>query len=168
MKKNPARNVHLKKGPSKLLEEINSSIETDHRLYREDIQGSIAHTKMLANKKIISKNEGNAIVKGLNKILKKIETGKVSFKKELEDIHMNIESLLFKEIGITAGKLHTARSRNDQVVTDFKLWIKNNSKSLDKNISWIVFLIGSAVIGVVLMNMLVGILALPFEEIQEN
>ena len=134
MKKNPARNVHLKKGPSKLLEEINSSIETDHRLYREDIQGSIAHTKMLANKKIISKNEGNAIVKGLNKILKKIETGKVSFKKELEDIHMNIESLLFKEIGITAGKLHTARSRNDQVVTDFKLWIKNNSKSLDKNI----------------------------------
>ena len=134
MKKNPARNVHLKKGPSKLLEEINSSIETDHRLYREDIQGSIAHTKMLANKKIISKNEGNEIVKGLNKILKKIETGKVSFKKELEDIHMNIESLLFKEIGITAGKLHTARSRNDQVVTDFKLWIKNNSKSLDKNI----------------------------------
>ena len=134
MKKNPARNVHLKKGPSKFLEEINSSIETDHRLYREDIQGSIAHTKMLANKKIISKNEGNAIVKGLNKILKKIETGKVSFKKELEDIHMNIESLLFKEIGITAGKLHTARSRNDQVVTDFKLWIKNNSKSLDKNI----------------------------------
>ena len=134
MKKNPARNVHLKKGPSKLLEEINSSIETDHRLYREDIQGSIAHTKMLANKKIISKNEGNAIVKGLNKILKKIETSKVSFKKELEDIHMNIESLLFKEIGITAGKLHTARSRNDQVVTDFKLWIKNNSKSLDKNI----------------------------------
>ena len=134
MKKNPARNVHLKKGPSKLLEEINSSIEIDNRLYREDIKGSIAHAKMLANKKIISKNEGNAIVKGLNKILKKIETGKVSFKKELEDIHMNIESLLFKEIGITAGKLHTARSRNDQVVTDFKLWIKNNSKSLDKNI----------------------------------
>ena len=134
MKKNPARNVHLKKGPSKFLEEINSSIEIDHRLYREDIECSIAHAKMLANKKIISKNEGNAIVKGLNKILKKIETGKVSFKKELEDIHMNIESLLFKEIGITAGKLHTARSRNDQVVTDFKLWIKNNIKSLDKNI----------------------------------
>jgi len=134
MKKNPARNVHLKKGPSKLLEEINSSIEIDHRLYREDIEGSIAHAKMLANKKIISKNEESSIVKGLNKILKKIEAGKVSFKKELEDIHMNIESLLFAEIGKTAGKLHTARSRNDQVVTDFKLWIKNNSKSLDQNI----------------------------------
>ncbi len=134
MKKNPARNVHLKKGPSKLLEEINSSIGTDHRLYREDIEGSIAHAKMLANKKIISKKEGSSIVKGLNKILKKIEAGKISYKKELEDIHMNIESLLFKEIGKTAGKLHTARSRNDQVVTDFKLWIKNNSKSLEKNI----------------------------------
>ena len=134
MKKNPARNVHLKKGPSKLLEKINSSIEIDQRLYREDIEVSIAHAKMLATKKIISKKEKDLIVKGLNKILKKIQADKVSFKKELEDIHMNIESLLFKEIGKTAGKLHTARSRNDQVVTDFKLWIKNNSKELDENI----------------------------------
>ena len=134
MKKNPARNVHLKKGPSKLLEKINSSIEIDQRLYREDIEVSIAHAKMLATKKIISKKEKDLIVKGLNKILKKIQADKVSFKKELEDIHMNIESLLFKEIGKTAGKLHTARSRNDQIVTDFKLWIKNNSKELDENI----------------------------------
>ena len=67
--------------------EINSSIGTDHRLYREDIEGSIAHAKMLANKKIISKKEGSSIVKGLNKILKKIEAGKISYKKELEDIH---------------------------------------------------------------------------------
>ena len=132
MKKNPARNVHLKKGPSKLLETINASIDVDKRLYREDIEGSIAHTKMLGHQKIISKKEQTKIISGLEKILKDIKTGKVKFKKELEDIHMNIEALLHKKIGSVAGKLHTARSRNDQVVTDLKLWIKKNGKLLDK------------------------------------
>ncbi len=131
MKKNPSRNVHLKKGPSKLLERINSSIEVDKRLYREDIEGSIAHATMLGKQKIITKNNQKEIVRGLREILKDIDGGKVKFKKELEDIHMNIEALLFKKIGSVAGKLHTARSRNDQVITDMKLWIKNNAKILD-------------------------------------
>ncbi|SVB26818.1 uncharacterized protein METZ01_LOCUS179672, partial [marine metagenome] len=133
MKKNPARNVHLKKGPSKLLEAINASIDVDQRLYREDIEGSIAHTKMLGRQKIINKNDQTKIISGLKKILNNIETGKVKFKKEFEDIHMNIEVLLNKKIGSVAGKLHTARSRNDQVVTDLKLWIKKSGILLDKN-----------------------------------
>jgi len=132
MKKNPARNVHLKKGPSKLLEAINASIDVDKRLYREDIEGSIAHTKMLGHQKIISKKEQAIIIGGLKKILKDIEAGKTKFKKELEDIHMNIEVHLHNKIGSVAGKLHTARSRNDQVVTDLKLWIKRNGILLDK------------------------------------
>ena len=134
MKKNPSRNLHLKKNPSRLLEKINNSIDTDHRLYKEDIEGSIAHAKMLGKQQIIFKKEELKIVNGLKSILKSITSGKITFKKELEDIHMNVESLLFKKIGKTAGKLHTARSRNDQVVTDFKLWIRNNSVSLDKQL----------------------------------
>ncbi len=134
MKKNPSRNLHLKKNPSRLLEKINNSIDTDHRLYKEDIEGSIAHAKMLGKQQIIFKKEELKIVNGLKSILKSIASGKITFKKELEDIHMNVESLLFKKIGKTAGKLHTARSRNDQVVTDFKLWIRNNSVSLDKQL----------------------------------
>ena len=134
MKKNPSRNTHLKKGPSKLLETINSSIDIDHRMYKEDIEGSIVHTKMLGKQKIITKKDETKIVNGLKIILHNINAGKVIFKTELEDIHMNVESLLFKQIGKTAGKLHTARSRNDQVVTDFKLWIRNNSVNLDKEI----------------------------------
>ena len=133
MKKNPERNVHLKKGPSKLLGTINASIDVDKRLYQEDIEGSIAHTKMLEHQKIISKNDRNKIISGLQKILKDIKVGKVTFKKELEDIHMNIEYHLHNKIGSVAGKLHTARSRNDQVVTDLKLWIKKNGILLDKN-----------------------------------
>ena len=134
MKKNPSRNTHLKKNPSKLLGSINNSIDVDQRMYKEDIEGSIAHAKMLGKQKIISKKDQISIVNGLKIILQNINSGKVHFKSELEDIHMNIESLLFKQIGKTAGKLHTARSRNDQVVTDFKLWIKNNSVNLDKHI----------------------------------
>ena len=132
MKKNPSRNTHLKKNPSELLETINNSIEVDHRLYKEDIEGSIAHAKMLCKQKIITKNDEVKIVNGLKLILRNIKSGKVNFKKELEDIHMNIEYMLYKQIGKTAGKLHTARSRNDQVVTDLKLWIRNNSIDLDK------------------------------------
>ena len=132
MKKSPARNVHLKQGPSKLLEKINSSIDIDSRLYNEDIIGSIAHAKMLIKTKIITSAEGRKIINGLNQVLKNIEKGKVKFQQRYEDIHMNIEALLHNKIGTLAGKLHTARSRNDQVVYDFKLWIKKNSLEIDK------------------------------------
>ena len=131
MKKSPARNVHLKKGPSKLLEKINSSIEIDARLYKEDIDGSIAHAKMLVKTNIISAKEGKIIITSLEIILKNIKNNKVKFDQKYEDIHMNIEALLQKKIGSLAGKLHTARSRNDQVVTDLKLWIKKNIKEID-------------------------------------
>ena len=134
MKKNPSRNVHFSKGPSKLLDKINASIDVDQRLYREDIAGSIAHAKMLGKKKIISKKESEKLVFGLISIQKDIEKNKVKFSRELEDIHMNVESLLLNKIGKVAEKLHTARSRNDQVVTDLKLWIKNNSNELDKEL----------------------------------
>ncbi len=134
MKKNPSRNVHFTKGPSNLLNEINASIDVDHRLYKEDICGSIAHAKMLGKQKIISKKDQITIIKGLKSIEKDIDNDKVTFSKKLEDIHMNIESLLFKKVGKIAGKLHTARSRNDQVVTDLKLWIRNNSLELNKEL----------------------------------
>ena len=134
MKKNPSRNVHFSKGPSELLDHINTSIDTDKRLYKEDIMGSIAHAKMLGKQKIINKKEQIALISGLKSIQKDIENNKVVFSKKLEDIHMNIESLLFKKIGKVAGKLHTARSRNDQVVTDLKLWIKNESTVLDNEL----------------------------------
>ena len=133
MKKSPARNVHLKKEPSKLLEKINSSITIDSRLYNEDIIGSIAHTKMLVKTKIISSLDGKKIIFGLNQILKDIKSNKVKFQHKYEDIHMNIENLLNNKIGKLAGKLHTARSRNDQVVTDFKLWIKKNALIIDNS-----------------------------------
>ena len=131
MKKSPARNVHLKKGPTKLLEKINSSIEVDKRLYREDIQASIAHARMLMKTKIITAKESKKLIAALQEILIDIEKGKVRFEKKYEDIHMNIEALLQKKVGVLAGKLHTARSRNDQVVTDFKLWIKKHSIIID-------------------------------------
>ncbi len=134
MKKNPSRNVHFSKGPSEILDAINSSIDIDQRLYKEDITGSIAHARMLGKQKIINKKEQSAIVSGLKAIERDIEKNKVVFSKKLEDIHMNIESLLFKKIGKVAGKLHTARSRNDQVVTDLKLWIKKESKILDSEL----------------------------------
>ncbi len=134
MKKNPSRNVHFSKGPSEILDAINTSIDIDQRLYKEDIAGSIAHARMLGKQKIINKKEQSAIVSGLKAIERDIEKNKVVFSKKLEDIHMNIESLLFKKIGKIAGKLHTARSRNDQVVTDLKLWVKKESKILDSEL----------------------------------
>ena len=134
MKKNPSRNVHFTKGPSEILDAINSSIDIDQRLYKEDITGAIAHAKMLGKQKIISKKDSEKLVSGLRLIQKDIEKNKVQFSKKLEDIHMNIENLLLKKVGKVAEKLHTTRSRNDQVVTDLKLWIKNNSKKLDKEL----------------------------------
>ena len=105
---------------------FNSSINFDKNLYAQDIEGSIAHAEMLSKQKIILKKDFLEIKSGLLKIKKEIETNKFKFKIELEDIHMNIESRLIELIGDSGKKLHTARSRNDQVVTDFKMWIRND------------------------------------------
>ena len=101
-----------------------ASIPFDRRLYRQDIEGSIAHARMLAKQGIIGGSDAAAIIKGLDSIRKEIERGRFQFKTELEDIHMNIEARLFEKIGETAGKLHTARSRNDQMALDLRLFVK--------------------------------------------
>ncbi len=101
-----------------------ASISYDRRLYRQDIEGSIAHARMLAKQGIIADSEAQAIIKGLNSIRKEIERGKFQFRTEFEDIHMNIEARLFEKIGDAAGKLHTARSRNDQMALDLRLLVK--------------------------------------------
>jgi argininosuccinate lyase len=110
-----------------------ASIPFDRRLYRQDIEGSIAHARMLAKQGIIAGSEAVAIIKGLNSIRKEIERGKFQFKTGLEDIHMNIEARLFEKIGEVAGKLHTARSRNDQMALDMRLFVKEEiGKTIDK------------------------------------
>lgn len=111
--------------PSNLMQEINQSITFDQKLYKQDIRGSIAHAKMLEKIKILTKNEAEKIISGLKKIEKEISDGEFIFKIELEDIHMNIESRLKEIIGDTAGKLHTARSRNDQVALDLRLFVRD-------------------------------------------
>jgi len=121
--------------PAELLAKINASIAFDKRLYRQDIAGSLAHAKMLARQKIISEADGKAIVAGLQGILKEIESGKFIFKKNLEDIHMNIEAALKDKIGEAAGRLHTARSRNDQVVTDVRLYVRDVLDALDEGLT---------------------------------
>ncbi len=117
--------------PAELLAKINVSVGFDKRLYRQDIAGSIAHAKMLAKQKIISDADAKAIVAGLQKILKDIEVGRFEFRESLEDVHMNIESALKEHIGEVAGRLHTARSRNDQVATDFRLWVRDAIDALE-------------------------------------
>ncbi len=119
---------------SKIFEKIGASIDVDKRLFNEDILGSIIHTQMLVKQKIIDKKKGNKIIGGLKKIRNEIIKNKFSFKKKYEDIHLNIEKRLFQIIGSDAGFLHIARSRNDQVITDFKLWIKKSSKEIVKNL----------------------------------
>jgi len=112
------------KDTNALVDAFNASIDYDKRLYREDIRGSIAHAHMLANTGIISKEDGEAIVKGLEEILAEIEAGTFEFKTELEDIHMNIEAALTDKIGAPGARLHTARSRNDQVALDMHMYMK--------------------------------------------
>ncbi|NQZ14481.1 MAG: argininosuccinate lyase [Alphaproteobacteria bacterium] len=110
--------------PSDIMQQINASIDVDHRLWRQDIAGSKAHCAMLVSQGIISPEDGQAITQGLDLVANEIDEGRFEFKVELEDIHMNIEGRLRELIGDVAGKLHTARSRNDQVATDFKLWVR--------------------------------------------
>jgi len=120
---------------SKIFEEIGASIDVDKRLFAEDILGSIVHAQMLIKQKIINREKGNKIINGLKKIRNEIKKNKFKFNKKYEDIHLNIEKRLFVIIGNDAGYLHIARSRNDQVITDFKLWIKKASKEIVKNLN---------------------------------
>lgn len=111
--------------PDDIMEQINSSIGVDKRMWRQDIRGSRAHCEMLVKQGIISAEDGDAILNGLTQIEGEIESGQFEFKTSLEDIHMNIESRLKDLIGDAAGRLHTGRSRNDQVATDFRLWMRD-------------------------------------------
>jgi argininosuccinate lyase len=119
-------------GPGAIMEEINTSIDFDRHLYRQDIAASKAHADMLAKQGIITADDAKKIAHGLDTILSEMETGKFSFQRALEDIHMNVEGRLGELIGETAGRLHTARSRNDQVATDFRLWMRDTIDALDK------------------------------------
>ena len=124
-------NTRIKKSASSLFQKVGNSIDIDKRLYKEDIKGSIAHVEMLFKQKIISFKIKNKIVYGLNKIKKEITNKKFEFNKKYEDIHINIEKRLFEIIGEDAGFIHTARSRNDQVITDLKIWMKSSTKEIN-------------------------------------
>ena len=125
----------FKSSTSKSFQRIGASINVDKRLYEQDIFASKIHTQMLIKKKIIPAKEGKKILKGLEKIRGQIKKGKFIFKEKFEDIHLNIEKKLYEIIGDSAGYMHTARSRNDQVVTDFKLWVKDSSIILIKELN---------------------------------
>ena len=131
-------NTRIKKRASFLFQKVGSSIDIDKRLYKEDIAASIVHVEMLFKQKIISFKIKNKIIYGLGKIEKEITKNKFEFDKKYEDIHMNIEKKLFQIIGEEAGYIHTARSRNDQVITDLKIWIKSASKEIDYNLDRII------------------------------
>jgi len=119
-------------GPAEIMEKINASIAFDRRLFLQDIAGSRAHADMLVAQDILTPEDGKAINEGLELISQEILAGNFSFSEKLEDIHMNIESRLKELIGEPAGRLHTARSRNDQVATDFRLWVRDSLDDIDK------------------------------------
>ncbi len=128
----------IKSTNSTFFQKVGGSIDIDKRLYKEDIAGSIAHVEMLFKQKIISFKIKNKIIYGLNKIEKEISNKRFEFNNKYEDIHMNIEKRLFQIIGDEAGHIHTARSRNDQVITDFKIWIKSATKEINRTIDQII------------------------------
>ena len=122
-------------GPAEIMEEINASIDFDKALAPQDVAGSLAHVAMLAKSGIVEPADADAIARGLTQIKGEIEAGALPFSRALEDIHMNVESRLADLIGAPAGRLHTARSRNDQVATDFKLWVRDTLDALDGQIA---------------------------------
>ena len=126
--------TRIKKDNSGLFQKVGSSLAIDKKLYKEDIAGSVAHVEMLFKQKIISFKIKNKIIYGLNKIQKEISKNKFKFNNQHEDIHMSIENRLSEIIGDDAGYIHTARSRNDQVITDLKMWMKSSTKEIIKNI----------------------------------
>ena len=131
-------NTRIKKDVSSLFQKVGNSIDIDKKLYKEDIAGSIAHVEMLFRQKIISFKIKNKIIYGLNKIEKEIIKKKFEYSKKYEDIHMNIEKRLFQIIGEDAGYVHTARSRNDQVITDFKIWTRSATNEINKSLDNII------------------------------
>ncbi len=120
--------------PAEIMEEINASIGFDQRLYAEDIRASMAHARMLGACGILTPEEAAEIEKGLEAVREEIAQGKFEFRREYEDIHMAVEARLRELIGTVAGKLHTARSRNDQVATDFRLYVRNSIDHLDEQL----------------------------------
>src|ERR1700691_4067852 len=121
--------------PDAIMEEINVSIDVDRHLYAQDIAASKAHAAMLSAQGIITANDAKNIARGLDTILSVIRKGSFDFKRALEDIHMNVESRLGELIGPAAGRLHTARSRNDQVATDFPLWLRGPNDAIDRGLA---------------------------------
>ena len=128
-------NTRIKKDTSSIFKKVGSSIDVDKRLFKEDVQGSIAHVEMLFKQKIISFKVKNKIIWGLNRIRNEIIKKKFNFSSNLEDIHMNIENRLFEIIGEDAGFIHTGRSRNDQVITDFKIWLRGSTNEIIKHLN---------------------------------
>ncbi|MGB9847446.1 MAG: argininosuccinate lyase, partial [Desulfotomaculales bacterium] len=120
----------FQKETDSLVDDFNSSISFDWRLFHQDIRGSMAHAAMLGRQGILTPEETSRIIKGLKEILADIEAGRVEFSKEAEDIHMNVEQLLVARIGESGKKLHTARSRNDQVALDMRLYVKEEAESI--------------------------------------
>jgi len=135
---NPIWGTRIKKNASSLFQKIGNSLDMDKKLYKEDIAGSIVHVEMLFRQKIISFKIKNKIIYGLNKIEKEILKKKFEFNINYEDIHMNIEKRLFQIIGEEAGYTHIARSRNDQVITDFKIWVKSETNKINKNLDKVI------------------------------
>ena len=131
----PIWSTRIKKSPTNLFKKVGSSLSVDKRLFNEDIEASIIHVEMLFKQKIINFKIKNKIIWGLNRIKNEIIKKKFIFKENLEDIHMNIENRLFELIGEDAGFIHTARSRNDQVITDLKIWLKKATKEIVKNLN---------------------------------
>ncbi len=131
----PIWNTRIKRDSTNIFKKVGSSLSIDKRLFNEDIEGSIAHVEMLFKQKIINFKIKNKIVWGLNRIKNEIIKKKFMYDENLEDIHMNIENRLFQLIGEDAGFIHTARSRNDQVITDLKIWLKKATKEIDSNLN---------------------------------
>ncbi|MEM8648955.1 MAG: argininosuccinate lyase [Pseudomonadota bacterium] len=125
-------------GPDAIMEEINASIDFDQKLYAQDIEGSLAHCKMLASNGIISESDAKQISVGLSEIRAEIEAGTFEFSRALEDIHMNIEGRLRDKIGDVAGRLHTARSRNDQVAVDFRMWVRDTMRGISSSLEGLI------------------------------
>ena len=131
----PIWNTRINKNSNNLFKKVGGSLQVDKRLFNEDIEGSIVHVEMLFKQKIINFKIKNKIVWGLNRIRNEIIKKKFKFNENLEDIHMNIENRLFELIGEDAGFIHTARSRNDQIITDFKIWLKKGTNEIIKNLN---------------------------------
>ena len=134
----PIWSSRIKKNSNNLFRKVGGSLDIDKRLFNEDISASIVHTEMLFRQKIINFKIKNKIVWGLNRIRNEIIKKKFPFDKNLEDIHMNIEKRLFDLIGEDAGFIHTARSRNDQVITDFKIWLKKSTYEITKTLDGLI------------------------------